>query len=65
MRLTVVRVRVGFGRGALLGSSRSSDSLWRAMRLQADLSRQLNCVSSDPLAGVKKCGLAGHVSEDA
>jgi hypothetical protein len=45
---------------------RSSDSLWRAGRLQADLVRQLNSVSLVRLSsglseqGVKKqCGLAG------
>lgn len=44
----VIRVR-GLAGGALLGSLRSSDSLWRAGRLQADGGSQLNCVSSDTL----------------
>ena len=36
----------GLARGALLGSLRYSDSLWRAGRLQVDFSHQLNGVSS-------------------
>ena len=44
----------------------SSDSLWQAERLQADLVGQLYSVSSNTLVpGVKKHVLAGHVSEDA
>ena len=33
----------GLAGGSLLGSLRSSDSLWRARRLQADLGSQLKC----------------------
>ncbi|CDQ62833.1 unnamed protein product [Oncorhynchus mykiss] len=40
---------LGLARGALLGSLRSSDSLWQAGRLQADLSHQVNSLSSDIL----------------
>jgi hypothetical protein len=52
---SIVPVRGEFGRGAFLGSSRSSDSLWRigAARFQVKW------------AGVKKHGLAGHIWEDA
>jgi hypothetical protein len=60
---------------ALLGSLRSSDSLWWAGCLEADLGRQLNGVSFDTLvqlaselsgrAAVKERGLTGHVSKDA
>jgi hypothetical protein len=39
----------GLARGTLLGSSSSNDSLWRSGRLQADLSSQVNSVSSDTL----------------
>ena len=39
----------GLTRGALLGSSCSSDSLWQTGHLQADFGRQLNCVFSDTL----------------
>jgi hypothetical protein len=53
--LSIIRVRGAFG-GALLGSSRSSDSLRRSMSACRRFGHQLN--------GVKR-GLAGHVSEDA
>ena len=64
----------GLAGGALVGSSCSSDSLWRAGCLQADLGRQLNSVSFDTLVQLasglseqcvkKQHGLA-NVSEDA
>ena len=68
----------GLGEGLtsqdVLVTSCSSDSLWRAGRLQADFGRQLDGVSSDMLrlaSGLsercfkKLCGLVGRVSEDA
>uniref|UniRef100_A0A4W5PWT2 Eosinophil peroxidase n=1 Tax=Hucho hucho TaxID=62062 RepID=A0A4W5PWT2_9TELE len=42
------------------GTLRSSDSLWRAGRLQADLGHQLNGVSSDTLVQLAS-GLSGRV----
>ena len=51
---SVVRVR-----GTLLGSSCSSNSLWRARHLQAYLSRQLNGVTSDTVWLAS--GLSGQV----
>ncbi|KAK6303930.1 hypothetical protein J4Q44_G00263840 [Coregonus suidteri] len=54
----------GLARGVLLGSSRSSDSLWRAGRLQADLGRQLNGVSSDTLVRLAS-RLSGRVLRSA
>ena len=53
-------VQPSFGQGALLGPLSSSDSLWRARRLQADLGRQLNGVSSDTLVWLAS-GLSGRV----
>ena len=43
------RLDEGLAMGALLGSSCSSDSLWRSGRLQADFGHQVNGVSSDML----------------
>ena len=67
---SIIRVRGGYGWRGLLGSSCSRDSLFRAGCLQAYLGHQVNSVSSYTFgvwvkqAGVKKCGFAGHVSED-
>jgi hypothetical protein len=67
-------LREGLAGEAILGSSRSSDSLWRAGHLQAVLGssveqRFLRHIGAAGFgvkrAGVKKHGLAGRVSEDA
>lgn len=50
----------GLAGGALLGSSLSSSSLWRAWRLQADISHQLNGVLSDTWVMLAS-GLCGRV----
>ena len=48
----------GLARGTIVGSSRSSDSLWRARSLQADFGRHLNGVSSNTLVQLAS-GLSG------
>ena len=50
----------GLAGGALLDSLCSSDSLWRAWHLQADIRSQLNGVSSDTLVHLAS-GLSGWV----
>jgi hypothetical protein len=64
-RRTIGPASFEFDLGPLLGSSRSSDSLWRAGCLQADLGCQLNSGFQVMRVGVKKRGLVGHVSEGA
>ena len=61
---SVVQVRGWFDLGALLGSSRSSVSLWRSGLLQVDLGRQVNSVSSDKLVRLASW-LSGQVLRSA
>jgi hypothetical protein len=67
-RRTIGPASSGLGEGLagriLLDSPRSSDSLWRAGRLLADLGRQLNGVSSDTLVRLAS-GLSWQVLRSA